>query len=165
MNPEGWNNADQILFVTGNVSSSSTFNVSQRTGRLGRRPCPAKLAAWSSPLAYSEDGVRLPMWRSNEKRPNTQSSHPVKCTCQCTFAYTTGLPHQSVQLGIAITKPKAAAAAVAAAATTTTTKSTRIPLPHNLECPREYTHGSLQKCMSNIATLPSGLPIPPSIFV
>ena len=155
MNPEGWNNADQILFVTGNVSSSSTFNVSQRTGRLGRRPCQAKLAAWSSPLAYSEDGVRLPMWRSNEKRPNTQSSHPVKCTCQCTFAYTGGLPHQSVQLGIVITKPTAAA----------TTTTTRIPFPLNLECPREYTHGSLRRCMSNIATLPSGLPIPPSIFL
>ena len=158
MNPEGWNTADQILFVTGNVSSSSTFNVSRRTGRLGRRPCPAKLAARSSPLAYSEDGVRLPMWRSNEKRPNTQSSHPVKCTCQCPFAYSGGLPHQSVHLGIVITK------------TTTQQQQQQqqqqeYPFTPNLECPREYTHGSLRRCMSNIATLPSGLPIPPSIFV
>ena len=33
----------------------------------------------------SEEGV----WQGDEKRPRTQSSHPMECICQCTtIAYT-----------------------------------------------------------------------------
>ena len=53
-------------------------------------PGPLRHMIWIYVFLYihiqysSEDGLRLPSRKGNQKRSHSQSSHPMDCTCTCT---------------------------------------------------------------------------------